>query len=96
MQLSAVLSVVVLAQVSLADFYLFRVKAGGDYGYQIADVGNPNCEELGPRAPWYPAKSDISGDKLGTRCEGSGCSESKVRRTRAFWNCRINIHTRIQ
>jgi hypothetical protein len=98
MHFSAVLSVAVLAQVSLADFYLFRVKAGDDYGYQISDVDNPNCEELGPRTPWYPAKSDVSGDKLGIRCDGDGCSESNVCRERepfgiAALTCR---YTRIQ
>jgi hypothetical protein len=37
MKLSAVLSITAIAQVSLADFYLFRVETCGDSGYQISD-----------------------------------------------------------
>jgi hypothetical protein len=78
MKLSAVLSIAALAQISLADFYLYHVKAGIDSGYQISDIANPRCKELGPRTPWYPSKSDVSGNKLGIRCKGDGCSGNNV------------------
>jgi hypothetical protein len=73
MKLSAVLSIAALAQASLADFYLYRVEAGGDSGYQISDYANPKCAELGSNTPWYPAKSDVSGKTLGITCKGDGC-----------------------
>lgn len=78
MKLSAFLSLAALAQVSLADFYIFRVKAGNDYGYHISDSAEPGCRLPGQRNPWYPAKNDASGGNLGVRCNGSGCSESNV------------------
>jgi hypothetical protein len=80
MKLSAVLSITAIAQVSLAEFYLFRVETGGDSGYQISDVYNPQCEELGNKTPWYPAKSDVSGRNLGITCSGNGCWGDQVRR----------------
>ncbi|KAF2827505.1 hypothetical protein CC86DRAFT_381509 [Ophiobolus disseminans] len=76
MKPSALLPLFALTQVSLADFFLFRVKAGNDYGYKISDVPNPGCKMPGQNIPWYPAKNDVSGGKLGVRCNGDGCSES--------------------
>lgn len=73
MKLPAVFSVAALAQVSLADFYLFRVEAGGDSGWQISDNPTPDCREMGPHTPWYGAKLVVPGQTLGVTCNGAGC-----------------------
>jgi hypothetical protein len=79
MKLSAILSIAALAHVSLADFYIYRVRPGNEWGYQISDSPTPNCKEMGPNTPWYGAKTDVSGNTRGVRCDGYGCNEGVVR-----------------
>jgi hypothetical protein len=69
------------AQLSLADFYIFRVdatKSSGntEFGYRIADVADPNCASL--KQPWYGLKADVTGETLGVSCQGDGCTSGVV------------------
>jgi hypothetical protein len=82
MKLLLALSVLALAHVGLADFFIFRVDATAsdgsvDFGYQIADVEKPTCEEL--KAPWYGLKQDVGDKTLGVSCRGNGCIAGQVR-----------------
>lgn len=70
-----------LAQLSLADFYIFRVdatKSSGntEFGYRIADVADPNCASL--KKPWYGLKANVNGKTLGVACQGDGCTSGVV------------------
>jgi hypothetical protein len=81
MKLLLATSVLALAQLSLADFYIFRVDAtnsGGntEFGYRIADVADPNCASL--KKPWYGLKAEVSGKTLGVACSGAGCTSGVV------------------
>jgi hypothetical protein len=87
MKIFTTLSFLTLAHLSLADFYIFRVNSVSrrphatpppDYGYQIADVASPECDQK--EKPWYPHLSDVSGKKLGVRCVGKGCNGGEVRK----------------
>jgi hypothetical protein len=82
MKLLLALPVLALAHVGLADFFIFRVDATAsdgsvDFGYQIADVEKPTCEEL--KAPWYGLKQDVGDKTLGVSCGGKGCTAGQVR-----------------
>jgi len=84
---SALATLAVLAQVTLANFDIYRVNAvqkpliigspQTDYGYQIF-ANDPGCAEVN-FTPWYGAKSDVSGKTTGVRCKGDGCNNNNVR-----------------
>jgi hypothetical protein len=81
MKLLLATAVLGLAQLSLADFYIFRVdatKSSGntEFGYRIAEVVDPNCASL--KQPWYGLKADVSGKTLGVACQGNGCTSGVV------------------
>lgn len=82
MKYSMILPIAALAQVTIANFDIFRVnvpQGNGvtDYGYQIF-ASDPSCAEV-KFTPWYGAKSDLSGKTTGVRCNGFGCSDNNVR-----------------
>jgi hypothetical protein len=81
MQLSAFLSLAALAQVTFANFDIYRVSAVAnvnniDYGFQIFP-NDPSCDNVA-NTPWYGAKSNVGGNTLGVRCSGDGCDGTKV------------------
>jgi hypothetical protein len=79
MKLSVVLPLAAVAQVTLADFYIHAVNSNTDFGYQISEASEPDCQVLGRNTPWYPLKTDVSKKNLGVRCNGAGCRFGVVR-----------------
>lgn len=79
---SAFAALAILAQVTLANFDIYRVEAilpgfPTDFGWQIFE-SDPSCSEVAS-TPWYGSKSDVSGKTTGVRCKGDGCTNDNVR-----------------
>jgi len=81
MKLLAFMSLAALAQVTFANFDIYRVNAASgstaEYGYQIFS-NDPSCYNVSATS-WYGARTDVSGNNIGVRCNGDGCNGNNVR-----------------
>jgi len=66
-----------------ADFFVYKqmlsvVGDGGPIeGWTVFD-GSPSCRDV-RAGPWWVERDDVSGTKLGVRCEGNGCASNNPR-----------------
>jgi hypothetical protein len=63
-----------------ADFQVYRVELSwinrAAIVWQIWD-SPPSCQHVWDNLVWWENSGDVSGNKLGFRCKGSGCSQTK-------------------
>lgn len=77
------LAVSTLLPAAHANFDIYRVKSVRPYAQGGTEIGwqmfpsDPSCEAAVKAAltnRWWPDLDDVSGNKLGIRCEGKGCA----------------------
>ncbi|KAM7187848.1 hypothetical protein V8F20_010807 [Naviculisporaceae sp. PSN 640] len=78
----AVAALSLLPGAALANFDIYRVKRTVPYAQGGVDViwqifsTPPSCDQA-LNSGYFEDKRDVSGNKIGVRCEGSGCSQTK-------------------